>query len=178
MAKVVPLVLLCCIASAAMVAVVAASKQLAVGGIEGWREPHENDTGFYTRWAAKHRFQIGDTLYFHYTNDSVLLVDKRGYYHCNTTNPIATFNDGETVINLDRSTLLYFISSFIDHCKNGQRLIVDVLTPHLQYSPPQPFSPALSPMPSSAVSVSISVSILAMLMATAGSALHGLLSLQ
>ncbi|XP_068642139.1 early nodulin-like protein 7 [Aristolochia californica] len=172
MAKVVPFVLL----SAAMVAVVAASKQFAVGGNEGWQEPHENDTGLYARWAVKHRFQIGDSLYFRYTNDSVLLVDKRGYYHCNTTNPIATFNDGETVINLDRSGLLYFISSFIDHCNNGQRLIVDVLTPHLQYSPPQPASPTQSPMPSSAAS--ISVSILAIFMATAGSALHGLLSLQ
>ncbi|KAG9449162.1 hypothetical protein H6P81_009127 [Aristolochia fimbriata] len=177
MAKIVAFVLLCGVVSAAMVALVAASKQFAVGGNRGWQEPSGNDTGFYSRWAAKHTFQIGDTLYFHYTNDSVLLVDKRGYYHCNTTDPIATFNDGETVITLDRSGLLYFISSFIDHCKKGQRLVVDVLTPRLQNTPPQPSSPSPSPVPSSAVSNSVSTRAMVILTAVVASSLHGLISL-
>lgn len=36
--------------------------EFTVGDGQGWREPEGNDTSVYTRWAAKIRFQIGDSV--------------------------------------------------------------------------------------------------------------------
>ncbi|XP_058114735.1 early nodulin-like protein 7 [Magnolia sinica] len=134
---------------------VRASNQFSVGDGIGWRQPDSNDTQIYTRWASKIRFQVGDTLHFQYKEDSVLVVDKRSYYHCNTTNPISSFNDGKTVFKLDRPGPFYFISGAHDHCNNGQRLIVDVITLHPSPIPHRPSiwtnAPSPSPVPSSAV---------------------------
>ncbi|KAH7859487.1 hypothetical protein Vadar_001760 [Vaccinium darrowii] len=61
-----------------------------------------------------------------YRNDSVLVVDKFGHYHCNTSNPTYTFNHGNTTVNLDKPGPIYFISGDPNHCKNGQRLVIEV----------------------------------------------------
>ncbi|PIN09138.1 hypothetical protein CDL12_18290 [Handroanthus impetiginosus] len=109
----------------------------------------------YSQWASKQRFHIGDSLRFEYKNDSVLMVDKWGYYHCDLSHPISVFKDGNTVVNLERPGPVYFVSGDTDHCKNGQRLMVEVITPHR--SPPQPYmdaSPAPAPF-SSAGSFSV-----------------------
>ncbi|KAF5202105.1 Early nodulin-like protein [Thalictrum thalictroides] len=150
-----------------------------VGESIGWRMPDENDTALYSQWAAKNRFLVGDSLYFEYRNDSVLMVNKGGYYHCNTTNPISTSNDGKTVIKLEKPGPAYFISGTPEHCKKGQRLLIDVMThPHPPSPPsppsiavpPQPFfpvSPAPSPNQSSGISVSVAwVSVLVVLTTT------------
>ncbi|KAL7099928.1 hypothetical protein ACP275_09G117500 [Erythranthe tilingii] len=60
------------------------AKEFKVGGDEGWRQPAANDTEMYTRWASTMRFHFGDSLRFEYKNDSVVVVDKWGYYHCNS----------------------------------------------------------------------------------------------
>ncbi|KAK9149316.1 hypothetical protein Scep_008073 [Stephania cephalantha] len=142
-----------------------ASTRFKVGERLGWRQPDENNTAIYSDWAANNRFVIGDSLYFEYHNDSVLVVDKAGYYHCNTARPIASFDDGKTLIKLDRPGFAYFISGFPEHCKNGERLNVNVM-PAVHPSPPSPpsadvppsMSPALSPEQSSGVSVAVSSS--------------------
>ncbi|KAL7207946.1 hypothetical protein ACSBR1_029825 [Camellia fascicularis] len=55
--------------------------------------------------------------------------DKWGYFHCNMSNPISTFNNGNnTVVSLDKPGPMYFISGDPDHCKNGQRLVIQVMT--------------------------------------------------
>lgn len=41
---------------------VQSAKQFQVGGRLGWREPEPNNTAFYTQWAERNRFQIGDSL--------------------------------------------------------------------------------------------------------------------
>ncbi|CAK9161518.1 unnamed protein product [Ilex paraguariensis] len=152
---------------------VGASKEFEVGNGVGWRQPRVNETELYNHWAARRRFHVGDSLRFEYKNDSVLVVDKWGYYHCNTSNPISVFSDGNTVINLDRPGSIYFISGDPDHCNNGQRLVVEVITlhpishtPHSIASPPQPYS-AMSPGPSthSSSGESVSVTMVSALMA-------------
>lgn len=67
---------------------------------------------------------------FQYQNDSVLVVDKYGYYHCDTSKATATYTDGNTVVKLERPGFIYFITGTGDNCRNGQRLIVDVMSPH------------------------------------------------
>ncbi|KAK7813756.1 early nodulin-like protein 1 [Quercus suber] len=82
---------------------------------------------------------------FGYQNDSVLVVDKWDYYHCNTTEPITSFSNGKSVIQLDRSGPFYFISGDTDHCKHGQRLLVEVMSMHMHHIPPSPPSIAFPP---------------------------------
>ncbi|PIN24178.1 hypothetical protein CDL12_03082 [Handroanthus impetiginosus] len=96
--------------------------------------------------ALKQRFHIGDSLRFEYKNDSVLMVDKWGYYdyHCDLSHPISVFKDGNMVVNLERPGPVYFVSGDPDHCKNGQRLMVEVIAPHR--SRPQTYMDA-SPAP-------------------------------
>ncbi|GMY34340.1 early nodulin-like protein 1 [Fagus crenata] len=145
---------------------VEAVKDFKVGGGFGWQQPDADDIAMYNMWAAAYRFHMGDSLSFEYKNDSVLVVDKWDYYHCNTSKPITAFNNGMSVIKLDRSGPFYFISGNIDHCKNGQRLLVEVMSVHpVSASPPSiAFAPmsdmgmAPAPSPSSGVQVSVTLS--------------------
>ncbi|CAJ1955294.1 unnamed protein product [Sphenostylis stenocarpa] len=119
---------------------VQASVQFKVGGILGWHEPALNNTDFYSQWAERNRFQVGDALVFEYQNDSVLRVEELDYMTCDASNPITAFNNGKSTFNLDRPGNFYFISGTNDHCKNGQRLVVDVMHPHPILTSPPPIS--------------------------------------
>ncbi|KAL3840866.1 hypothetical protein ACJIZ3_025457 [Penstemon smallii] len=116
----------------------------------GWRQPAPNETEMYSQWATTKTFHVGDSLRFEYKNDSVMVVDKWGYYHCNSSHPVSVFKDGRnTLIKLERPGPLYFVSGDPEHCKNGQRLMVEVITLHprspMDASPaPSPFSNAPS----------------------------------
>ncbi|ESW22611.1 hypothetical protein PHAVU_005G167200 [Phaseolus vulgaris] len=133
---------------------VQASIQFHVGGSLGWHEPSPNDSEFYSQWAERNRFQVGDALVFEYENDSVLSVEKLDYMNCDASNPITAFDNGKSTFNLDRSGNFYFISGNNEHCKKGQRLVVDVIHPHPLFSSPPPISlppqgfPPMAPPPS------------------------------
>lgn len=107
---------------------------------------------------------------FEYNNDSVLVVDKYDYYHCNTTDPITAFSDGNrAVVKLDRPGPFYFISGAPDHCNNGQRLLVDVMSPHQRHPiapsppsvafPPETDKQGPSPSPSTSSGVVVSATL-------------------
>ncbi|XP_075523395.1 early nodulin-like protein 7 [Primulina tabacum] len=121
-----------------------AAEEFKVGEDEGWRQPAANETEMYSRWAATKRFHVGDSLRFEYKSNTVQIVDKWGYYHCNSTRPISVFNDGHTLINLDRSGPLYIVSADPDHCRSGQRMIVEVIS----VNPRSPSYMDASPAPS------------------------------
>lgn len=95
---------------------------------------------------------------FEYKNDSVLVVDKWSYYHCNSSNPVSVFKDEITVISLDNPGPMYFVSGDPGHCERGQRLLVDVLELHPKSPPPSitpsEMSPAPSPLSSSGIQLS------------------------
>ncbi|GAB4850246.1 hypothetical protein Ancab_029542 [Ancistrocladus abbreviatus] len=152
-----------------------ALKEFSVGGRQGWRIPDANDSTMYNDWAGRERFHVGDALRFRYQNDSVLVVDKYGYYHCSIEDPISSYTDGNTLITLDRSGLFYFTSGDVERCKNGQRLIVDVMSPHQHFVASPPDSDvAISPGPSSSSAAVVSgalISILLALVATSVSVL-------
>ncbi|XP_057450452.1 early nodulin-like protein 7 [Lotus japonicus] len=119
---------------------VEAAMQFQVGGHLGWHEP--NETEFYTQWAERNRFQIGDSLVFEYQDDSVLSVEKSDYFDCDTSDPITAFDNGKSTFNLERSGAFYFISGTGDHCKNGQKLLVEVMSQHPGIKSPPPVSEA------------------------------------
>ncbi|KAK7294243.1 hypothetical protein RJT34_17130 [Clitoria ternatea] len=117
---------------------VEAARQFKVGDHLGWHQPSgPNNSAFYNQWASRNRFQVGDSLVFEYQNDSVLTVEKWEYFHCDTNNPIDTLENGNSTVILDSPGAFYFISGIADHCHNGQKLIVDVMSPHsIPHSPP------------------------------------------
>ncbi|KAI4387000.1 hypothetical protein MLD38_004869 [Melastoma candidum] len=160
-----------------------ALKTFKVGGHEGWLEPGTGNSSFYVDWASSHRFHVGDSLNFEYKeDDSVMVVDKWSYYHCDAANPIEEFTDGNSTFVLDRPGPFFFISGAENHCRNGQRLLVEVIhpkSPPAFANPPEggynPLSPA-SASPTSGARVPIPVS-LALSIALGGACVVGAMSI-
>ncbi|CAN6936012.1 unnamed protein product [Brassica oleracea var. botrytis] len=125
-----------------------------VGDEFEWRVPLQNDTSVYSRWASTNRFHIGDSLSFVYDKDSVMEVDKWGFYHCNASDPITAFDNGNSTFYLDRPGLFYFISGSNAHCTSGQRLIVEVMHIHHHNHHDASLPPSMSPLSASSPSES------------------------
>ncbi|KAM2955922.1 hypothetical protein FF2_023108 [Malus domestica] len=105
----------------------ASAFEFQVGGNKDWVVPSANDTKIYNDWASENRFQVGDTIRFHYKKDSVMEVMEAEYKKCNSTRPNFFSNTGNTVYTLDHSGSFYFISGAAGHCERGQRMIVKVM---------------------------------------------------
>ncbi|XP_020965081.1 mavicyanin-like [Arachis ipaensis] len=105
-----------------------ASREFKVGDHFGWRVPDPTDTSFYTHWAERNRFQVGDSLVFEYENDSVLSVEEWDYFHCDASNPITAFDNGKSILNLDSPGAFYFISGTAHHCSRGPHYLCCLAT--------------------------------------------------
>ncbi|XP_010432711.1 PREDICTED: early nodulin-like protein 1 [Camelina sativa] len=115
-----------------------------VGETDGWVLAPSED---YTDWSHRHRFQVNDTLFFKYVKgeDSVLQVSEQEYNTCNTTDPLASLSDGDSLFQLRRSGPFFFISGDIGNCLKGQKLALTVMsTDHHRHTPRHP-SPSPSP---------------------------------
>ncbi|XP_019185074.1 PREDICTED: early nodulin-like protein 2 [Ipomoea nil] len=113
-----------------------------VGGNDGWvLQPCDG----LNRWAGENRFQVNDTIIFKYKKgeDSVLVVHKRDYYHCNKTSPIHNLTDGHSRITFTRPGEFFFISGQADNCDKGEKMVIVVLSPR---PPPSSSSPAPAPV--------------------------------
>lgn len=75
-------------------------------------------------------------------------MSQADYRSCSASNPIAKFEGGSTVYELNRPGPFYFISGQPGHCKSGQRLIVQVMHPLPAAAPGFPPSPSPSLAPS------------------------------
>ncbi|KAI3969468.1 hypothetical protein MKX01_027400 [Papaver californicum] len=129
-----------------MMVSLSSGNQFEVGGPSGWIIPPENDPQSYIEWASTTRFHIGDTVYFMYKNDSVLVVNRNDYIYCNISNPVAKFEDGNTIFRFDRHGFFYFISGKVGHCKLGQRIVVRVMAHPSEFNKPQEHAPSPSPL--------------------------------
>ncbi|GAA0160560.1 hypothetical protein Leryth_018863 [Lithospermum erythrorhizon] len=105
------------------------------GKHNSWKIPSSPDE--FTNWARKLRFQIGDSIVMEYDSksDSILEVNEQDYKDCNKANPIKSYQDGNTSINLNRSGWFYFISGGDGHCEKGQKLAIEVLNAKHAMSP-------------------------------------------
>ncbi|XP_031092260.1 early nodulin-like protein 1 [Ipomoea triloba] len=121
------------------------------GGRDGWRLIPDDGLN---RWAEKRRFRVNDTIAFEYEKgkDSVLVVRKRAYHHCNKTSPIHNMTDGFSTLKFTRNGPFYFISGHAQNCLNGQKLRVVVMSPNHRPSipPTTPPPPASTPPPPAA----------------------------
>ncbi|CAL9227171.1 unnamed protein product [Arabidopsis halleri] len=118
-----------------------------VGGKDGWVPTPSED---YSHWSHRNRFQVNDTLHFKYAKgkDSVLEVSEQEYNTCNTTHPLTSLSDGDSLFLLSHSGSFFFISGNSQNCLKGQKLAVKVLsTVHHSHSP-RHTSPSSSPSPS------------------------------
>ncbi|KAF8114496.1 hypothetical protein N665_0036s0029 [Sinapis alba] len=120
--------------------------KFSVGGKDGWVLTPSED---YSHWSHRNRFQVNDTLYFKYPKgkDSVLEVSEEEYNTCNTTHPITSLSDGDSLFVLSRSGPFFFVSGNSENCLKGQKLAIKVMSAaHHGQSPRQP-SPSPSPSP-------------------------------
>lgn len=108
------------------------------------------------------------------------MVEKYGFFHCDSSRPILYFNDGDTLVNLDKVGTFHFISGNYERCNKGQKMCLNVtnlrsrprshLPPTIADAPYNPYLP-ISPSPSqitgsgfyadSGAVVSVSASIVA-----------------
>ncbi|MBA0592652.1 hypothetical protein Gorai_009627, partial [Gossypium raimondii] len=89
---------------------------------------------------------------FQYTpNHDVLEVTKADHDSCQTSSPLQTYTDGNTVIPLTSPGKRYFICGTLGHCSQGMQIEIDTLAtstpPSASPSPSSP--PSASPSPSS-----------------------------
>ncbi|XWS54301.1 hypothetical protein CRYUN_Cryun10bG0078700 [Craigia yunnanensis] len=136
------------LAATAMLIQLAMAANYTVGGSNGgW----DSSTDLKT-WVASQNFAVGDNLIFQYTpNHDVLEVTKADYDSCQTSSPIQTFNDGNTVIPLSSPGKRYFICGTLGHCSQGMQIEIDTLaTSTPQATSPTP--PSASPAPKSSPS--------------------------
>eukprot|EP00250_Pteridium_aquilinum_P005154 c15292_g1_i1 orf=263-856(+) len=142
-------------ALALMVGYGAQAAQLQVGGPAGWTLPSIANVN-YTDWSASQTFVVGDTLYFNYSKEyhNVMVVKKVDYEGCEASSPISTFDDGATLITLDRSGTFYFLCGVPEHCADGQKVAVRVRKHvHLSSSPTtSPQQSIISPSPTTSPS--------------------------
>ncbi|GJM90661.1 hypothetical protein PR202_ga06962 [Eleusine coracana subsp. coracana] len=107
---------------------------------------------------------------FVFKNDSVIQVDKAGYYHCTADTPPAAAapRDGHKTFRLKAPGNAYFTSADVDRCKMGERLMVNVLTAG-QPAAPGPWTPAPGPSSSAAaVAYSVHAAAVALVVVAAG----------
>ncbi|KAM3222854.1 early nodulin-like protein 3 [Capsicum annuum] len=130
--------------------------EFKVGGSGDWSVPMDPNANNYNQWAERSRFQIGDTLSFHYSDkDSVLLVNKADFDNCNTASPIEKYSDGHSVFKFNHSGSYYFISGVHDNCVKNQKLHVVVMADRSHNtktgaSPPPPSVDDVPPAPAPA----------------------------
>ncbi|XP_015883066.1 early nodulin-like protein 5 [Ziziphus jujuba] len=112
------------------------SIEFDVGGTNGWNVPKTRDQQIYNQWASQNRFNVNDTICFKYKKDSVMEVTEEEYRKCHSSHPLLFSNNGDTVFELNRPGLFFFISGVSGHCQRGQKMIIKVLEPEIA-KPPQ-----------------------------------------
>ncbi|CAO2822656.1 unnamed protein product [Amaranthus hypochondriacus] len=113
-----------------------------VGDKTGWNIP--STPNFYTQWAAKQTFKVGDVLVFNFpaSAHTVGEVSKANFDSCGTSNTIGAVKTiAPASFNLTKPGTHYFICTITGHCGANQKLAVTVTGPSTT-------APAVSPIPS------------------------------
>ncbi|KAF7839632.1 blue copper protein-like [Senna tora] len=120
-----------------------------VGDKTGWVIP--SSASSYQTWASGKSFKVGDVLVFNFSKNqhNVAEVTKAKYDSCDTTSPLAIYNDPPVRVTLNKSGEHYFICAVQGHCSAGQKLAINVTTVggggNNGATPPPPPSIATSP---------------------------------
>ncbi|CAN6480650.1 unnamed protein product [Victoria cruziana] len=98
--------------------------QFKVGDLDSWGVPASVSPKIYENWSQKKDFRI--VFLYPPSEDSLIQVTEDAYKICNTSNPIAYFDDGNTVFNITGPGTFYFTSGVNGHCLKSQKLAVYV----------------------------------------------------
>ncbi|KAG6466915.1 umecyanin-like [Zingiber officinale] len=91
-----------------------------------WSIPTSDD--FYTRWAENRSFSVGDSLTFRFEVGfyDAVQVSRREFDDCTAENPFRSFPEGPATVRLNEEGVHYFVCSFGNYCRLGQKVAVSV----------------------------------------------------
>ncbi|XP_078176289.1 stellacyanin-like [Carex rostrata] len=103
----------------------------------------------FTQWVESNTFHPGDVLTFSYSSSQhdVLEVTQANFDSCTSSNPIATHNDGNTVVTLSAVGTRYFICGITGHCLGGMKVQINAVSG----TTPSPAPTSGGPTPPSSV---------------------------
>ncbi|KAI5057375.1 hypothetical protein GOP47_0027390 [Adiantum capillus-veneris] len=127
----------------------AAALQHDVGGAAGWTLPSRANLT-YQEWESGQSFVVADTLFFKYdaNRHNVMVVTEEDYVSCNYSHPLAMYDDGMTLLEVDEPGTYFFICGVPGHCKAGQKLEVTAVQATAEAPAPSPNVPSISMPPS------------------------------
>lgn len=148
-----------------------------VGGADGWNAPglgNSFNRTYLNDWASTQTFVVGDSLFFEYAANAHTVVDvtEGNYTACNYTNPIQSWDAGNTTVPLNQPGPLYFICGVPGHCLAGQKFAINVTSASASPSPPSSTTP---PPPSSTTPPSPNGSTISSLPPSAAAVVFGAL---
>ncbi|CAI0384721.1 unnamed protein product [Linum tenue] len=96
--------------------------KITVGGDKGWTKGFD-----YQGWAQSTKFHAGDKLFFKYPKGvhNVYKVNQKQFQNCDIASATKKYTSGGDTITLKSGTS-WFICGVGDHCRNGQKLVVNV----------------------------------------------------
>ncbi|XP_020243259.1 umecyanin-like [Asparagus officinalis] len=94
-----------------------------------WSIPPSND--FYSNWSDNKTFYVGDTLVFRFDTglSDVTQVSRTEFENCTAENVFRRILIGPAEVSLIEQGVYYFICSFGNYCRLGQKLSVPVQFP-------------------------------------------------
>ncbi|KAK1434685.1 hypothetical protein QVD17_00434 [Tagetes erecta] len=97
-----------------------------VGDNDGWRNPRYPE--FYAEWASLHTFNVGDTLYFNFVNEThdVAEVPQEAYDKCHTKDAKIIIKSGPGAVNLTNTGAHHYISTHKGDCETHQKVAIYV----------------------------------------------------
>ncbi|XP_050271975.1 umecyanin-like [Quercus robur] len=116
-----------------------AAQTYLVGDSFGWKVPP--NSSYYTIWASKRIFYVGDKLTFNWTGSHTVGIShiQAEYDNC-TRDPGEVLNSlgPGVIVPLGTSGSFYFYCTVDDHCGSGQKSAINALTNGSE--PPSPSS--------------------------------------
>ncbi|GLT26218.1 hypothetical protein SLA2020_013000 [Shorea laevis] len=138
-----------------------------VGNSTGWQTPTSNPN-FYSTWASQYTFKVGDSLVFNFATGAhdVATSSQADYSSCNIANALSVDRTGPVTIVLNATGTQYYFCTFSNHCSQGQKVAVSVVsgTPGPSGSPGS-VSPPPPPHSSGASSLMVTFSVIFMSLA-------------
>ncbi|KAF3973643.1 hypothetical protein CMV_002956 [Castanea mollissima] len=108
-----------------------AAQTYLVGDSFGWNVPP--NSSYYTIWASKRTFYVGDLLTFNWTGSHTV-----GISHIQAEYDNCKKDPGEVLSSSGTSGSFYFYCTVDDHCGSGQKFAINALTNGSE--PPSPSS--------------------------------------
>ncbi|XVF88355.1 hypothetical protein PTKIN_Ptkin19aG0044200 [Pterospermum kingtungense] len=102
-----------------------------VGDDYGWDVPPKNSSDFYSIWANRYEFKVGDVAVFRWTGSrkhtAAEVPDKADFDSCNISAETTPLAGGDAVgVRLNTEGVHYFICNIGTHCEQGQKVALNV----------------------------------------------------